>query len=62
MRSAIVLVTTAAVILLDSGWWLAAVLVAGVVLFAIAHYASIAARPTGKAGPSHSRTARQVLR
>jgi hypothetical protein len=38
MRSAIVLVTTAAVILLDSGWWLAAVLVAGVVLFAIAHY------------------------
>jgi len=34
-----VLVTTAAVILLDSELWLAAALVAGVVLFAIAHHA-----------------------
>ena len=62
MRSAIVLVTTAAVILLDSGWWLAAVLVAGVVLFAIAHYVEHRHSPYREGWPSHSRTARRVLR
>jgi hypothetical protein len=31
--------TTSAVIMLDSGWWLAAAVVSGVVLFAMAHHA-----------------------
>jgi hypothetical protein len=39
MRSGIVLLTTGAVILLDSGWWLAAAIVSGLVLFAVAHHA-----------------------
>ena len=39
MRPAIVLLTTGAVIMLDSGWWLAAAVVSGVVLFAMAHRA-----------------------
>ena len=39
MRAAIVLLTTGAVIMLDSGWWLAAAVVSGLVLFAMAHRA-----------------------
>lgn len=39
MRSGIVFLTTGAVILLDSGWWLAASVVSGLVLFAVAHHA-----------------------
>jgi len=38
MRSGVVLLTTGAVILLDSGWWLAAAVVSGLVLFAMAHH------------------------
>ena len=39
MRSVVVLVMTSAVIVLDSGWSLAAVVVLGVVLFAMAYRA-----------------------
>jgi len=39
VRAVLVLLTTGLVMMLDSGWWLAAAIVSGVALFAMAHRA-----------------------